>query len=74
MKEFAMDLSYKMGFDGDITPEVIQIGQRRLDNEDYHNESRKAGINDNAQYAIEGMKIACQMRRIKRNNALRETR
>lgn len=67
-KERAMDLSYKMGFDGDITPEVLSLAQRSLDNEDYHKESQKFGINDNVQYAIEAMRITNRIRRIKRND------
>lgn len=65
-KTMAMDLSYKMGFDGDITPEVLSLSQRNLDNEDYHKESQKAHINDNIQYVIEQMRIANEIRRIKR--------
>ena len=72
MKKFLMDLSYKMGFDGDITPEVIQIGQRILDNQDYHNEAVTMGVKDGVKYAVGGMRITCEMRQIKRNNALLE--
>ena len=72
MKELLRDLSYKMGFDGEINDVVKTVMQRCIDNQDYHTESRRMGVNDNVAYAIEGMRIACSVRKARRDNALIE--
>ena len=72
MKELLIALSYKLGFDGEINDEVKAVVQRCLDNQDYHSECRRMGVNDNVAYAIETMRITAEMRQIKRNNALIE--